>query len=119
MKSTFTLFLILLLSAFTMQLSSKTMLQSYTTPLYNPTFDIKIFPNPTTDWLNIELIDPLTEGQQVEMSIMNVIGSIITEQVIEFSNKQYKHHVGDLHPGMYLLVLETNGKKSVKKFKVN
>lgn len=75
------------------------------------TTNVKVFPNPTADVLNIEL----GENEQLEKLIIRDVNSAIVK-VIE--TKQLRLSVNDLSAGNYFLTVETNVSKSVIPFTV-
>jgi hypothetical protein len=75
------------------------------------TTNVKIFPNPTTDVLNIELGD----NEQLERLVIRDVNSSIV-RIIE--TNETRLNVNELSAGNYFLTVETNVSKSVVPFTV-
>lgn len=96
----------------------------YNNPISNP-ISIGIYPNPASDFINIEL--NLIDFKEINVSIMDLSGRII---YIANQNSITKHNKqefsldlnsvlrGTLSPGLYLLKVETNGDIAIGKFEV-
>ncbi len=76
------------------------------TPLSNI---IKVYPNPVTDFLNIDLSS--MEYRNVEISIVNTAGMFISSTQYDLDNEfgTISFTIADLKPGMYLLRVVGNG----------
>jgi len=74
---------------------------------------VNIFPNPTSDKLNIELLDNVNISN---IEIINIQGSLIKSQSI--TNNQHTIDVSDLSAGIYFCVFKTNeGTQTLKLIK--
>lgn len=62
---------------------------------------IKVFPNPTSNLLNIDIPDFLIK--ESEISIYNLRGQLVKQ----YSNNEPSISVADLHAGLYFLLLKT------------
>ena len=78
-------------------------------------FEIKVFPNPTTNFINIQFIG---NNEQVKISLYNTIGAIVKE----VTNKKYsalKHtlhvDVKNLPKGNYFVHYQSKGISKTKK----
>ncbi|MCF7559175.1 T9SS type A sorting domain-containing protein [Sabulilitoribacter multivorans] len=71
---------------------------------------ISLFPNPTTDEINLNI--PQEFGNSIKYSIKNMLGQSITNGTL-LSNKI---DVSTLQTGMYFIELNTGDKKGTKKF---
>lgn len=78
--------------------------------------DIRIYPNPAQDILNVSL--SLTQQEQVSFTICNVLGqqlSVANTVNMEEGNQLQKLSISNLIPGVYLLTVKT--KNFQKQFK--
>src|SRR5690606_7513161 len=75
--------------------------------------DLKIYPNPSRETLNIEVDNALIQ----EITVSNVLGQTIS---VDKVNHQSKHQlsVSGLSSGMYTLKLITNKGHLIRKFEV-
>lgn len=73
---------------------------------------IDIYPNPTTDYLNIQLAG--TElNSEVSFHLHNIIGNEVKVEFEKMGDNKYRINVETLSPGYYLLAIkETNTKFS-------
>ncbi len=71
-----------------------------------PRSDIKLFPNPATDYLIIELKDQ--KMTSVEFELNNIIGNIFSLRSEKIEGNRYKFYVKDLSPGYYFLTVKDN-----------
>ncbi|GEM_PF-6407640 len=70
---------------------------------------LKIYPNPATDFIQIAGLD---ENSTSNVSIRDLRGRLLLQSVIQPAEKM---DVSNLHPGIYLLQLESDGKfKTIK-----
>jgi hypothetical protein len=67
---------------------------------------ITIAPNPSTEYVNIQF----TGTEQLQMKMVDALGNVITREVLS-SNR--KINVSDLNSGIYFLVFEASGSKSI------
>lgn len=74
-----------------------------------------IYPNPTTDYLNLDL--PLETGKPVEISIYNLSGSLLFQQKFEYSGFTEKIELPEgVKHGVFLLQISMDGNIYTKKF---
>lgn len=71
-----------------------------------PRSDAKIFPNPATDYLTIELKDQNMTSVEFEMN--NIIGNVISLRSEKLEGNRYKFYVKDLPAGYYFLTVKDN-----------
>jgi cephalosporin-C deacetylase-like acetyl esterase len=77
--------------------------------------DIRVYPNPTNDFLNVEL--NLPEGINPRVQVLNALGQALpTFDNLSggFSNMQLS--LASLDPGLYFISLQYGGKRVVKSF---
>ncbi len=73
----------------------------------NPLNSIKVFPNPTTEILNFEnLLAPIDT-----MYLFDTTGTLVKS----FSNISNQLTISEVNPGIYFLVIEQDGSKTVKR----
>ncbi len=73
---------------------------------------LKLFPNPTTDFLFVENVSDITSG--VEVLIYNQQGKKLNREVLKAGERQKSIDVSSLAKGSYIAVVKTkNGKQSV------
>ncbi len=68
-----------------------------------------LYPNPTTDFLNITLSNPETFEKTLVNPILilhNIIGNTIDIKPQKIDNYHYRFNVSDLAPGYYLLAIQ-------------
>ncbi|TPG41564.1 T9SS type A sorting domain-containing protein [Flavobacterium pectinovorum] len=73
-------------------------------------YDIKIFPNPTTDFINIHL----EESDNTKVSVIDVLGSPIIKE--NFVGNDFSLNVMNLNKNVYFIKIERGEKVLVKKF---
>ncbi|RKR08774.1 putative secreted protein (Por secretion system target) [Flavobacterium sp. 90] len=71
---------------------------------------IKIFPNPTTDFINVHL----EESNDTKVSIIDALGSVILKE--NFVGNDFSVNVMNLNKNVYFIKLENGEKTQVKKF---
>lgn len=72
--------------------------------------DIKIFPNPTTDFINIHL----EESDNTKVSVIDILGSSIIKE--NFVGNDFSLNVMNLNKNVYFIKIERGEKVLVKKF---
>jgi hypothetical protein len=87
-------------------------------PEYKPeAAEIKIFPNPASDWLTIDF-----KGSDLEnpvLYIYNQYGAVMDSQVVAIIHGSVRINIEKLSPGLYLgKLLAENGQNLVFKFLV-
>ena len=81
---------------------------------------IDLYPNPTTDFLNITLVNLATFDKAVvnpTLILYNIIGNTIDMKPQKTDNYHYRFNVSDLAPGYYLLAVKDPQAKFNKTFK--
>ena len=76
-------------------------------------FDSKVFPNPATEATSLEIKSP-TKQEQVVIALYDMSGSYIQsihEGELERGTHTYPINLIDLQPGIYLVVINSNGYK--------
>lgn len=71
---------------------------------------IKIYPNPTTDFINVHL----EESNDTKVSIIDALGSVIFKE--NFVGNDFSVNVMNLNKNVYFIKLENGEKTQVKKF---
>lgn len=66
--------------------------------------EVRLFPNPTIDYLEVEINNPTIE--HANFTVHNIIGNVINVEVVELSDNQYRLKVEGLAPGYYLLAIK-------------
>lgn len=75
-------------------------------PLNKEEIHITVAPNPSTEYVNIQF----TGVEQLQLKMVDALGNVITRELLT-SNR--KINVSDLNSGIYFLVFETAGSKSI------
>ena len=79
-----------------------------------------VYPNPSNSIVNIKFA--LTEDENSNLNIVDYTGrevqSIVKNEVITAGEHQYQTDISNLSAGMYIAILETNGKRTMQKFVV-
>jgi hypothetical protein len=65
---------------------------------------IELYPNPTSDFLNVTV--KKQDLEKVEFEMYNIIGNSLNIEIEEVSSHSYKINVKDFNPGYYLLVVK-------------
>ena len=84
---------------------------------FNSDFQVSFFPNPTNEFLNINLGS--LNDLSYEISIIDVNGKVVFEKSVTNANQIEKISLGLLEKGMYLAVLKTKSQKISKKIVIN
>ena len=71
-----------------------------------PRSDVKIFPNPATDYLTVELKNEYMTSVTFELN--NIIGNIFTLRSEKIEGNRYRFYIKDLSPGYYFLTIKDN-----------
>jgi hypothetical protein len=76
-------------------------------------FSISIYPNPATDYLNIELFNPITSESPLEITILSASGELIDYQFYNTIMDRYSKiiDVSTLNKGLYMVIVQ-HGKVS-------
>jgi hypothetical protein len=65
--------------------------------------EVRLFPNPATEYLVVEIRDPKLD--QVSFELNNIIGSLYDLRAERLADNRYKIYVKDLPPGYYFLTI--------------
>ncbi|WP_395076061.1 M28 family peptidase [Flavobacterium sp.] len=84
---------------------------------FNSGYQVSFFPNPTSEFLNINL--GTLNDNYYEISLIDINGKVAVEKSIINPDQIEKINVGLLEKGMYLVVLKTKNKKITKKIVIN
>jgi len=76
---------------------------------------ISIYPNPSTEIVNIEIIN--SELFNTEFIVHNIIGNKMNVRVVKRENNLYSLHVKDLPPGYYLVSIKDRDVNFSKTYK--
>lgn len=79
---------------------------------------LQTYPNPTTDFLNIEL--EVNERQIVEIQLINIVGSVLQEKQIEMytGTNNITWDVSRLYSGVYYLSVQVGDEILARKIRV-
>ena len=80
---------------------------------FNQDFQVSFFPNPTRDFINIDL-GILTE-KEYQFSLIDINGKVVLEKTITNPNQLEKINITSLTKGLYLAILNAGEKKISKK----
>ena len=80
---------------------------------FNQDFQVSFFPNPTKDFININL-GLLTE-KEYQFSVIDINGKVVLEKTITNPNQIEKININSLTKGLYLVTLNAGEKKISKK----
>ncbi|MBL3658906.1 T9SS type A sorting domain-containing protein [Fulvivirga sediminis] len=69
----------------------------------NTTNIVKLFPNPTIDYLNIKIEN--SELKHATFTVHNIIGNVVEVKVEEVEENRYRVKVDNLSPGYYFLAI--------------
>jgi Secretion system C-terminal sorting domain len=75
-------------------------------PILKEELSITVAPNPSTEYVNIQF----SGADQLHLKMVDALGNVITREVLT-SNR--KINVSDLNSGVYFLVFEASGAKSI------
>jgi len=78
---------------------------------------IAVFPNPTTDWINLDM--SFDEIQKVQTSLFDVDGKLIWTKEVSGQVFSEKYSFATLPAGSYFLHFLFNGKSYSKAFQIN
>jgi hypothetical protein len=70
----------------------------------NEKFTVKLFPNPATEYLNVEIKNGLPG--ETHFTLYNIIGNPVKLELEKIDDKEYRINVKDIPPGYYLLALK-------------
>ena len=72
------------------------------------TVAFNIYPNPASDMVNLNYDFPL-EVKVAEVKIMNVLGSVVSEQNIDTRSNQASIDISNINDGIYFYTILING----------
>ena len=75
-------------------------------PVVKEELNITVAPNPSTEYVNISF----TGAEQMQLKMMDALGNVISKEVLTGNRKL---NVSDLNSGVYFLVFEAPGSKSI------
>lgn len=82
--------------------------------------ELMVYPNPSNSIVNLKFA--LKEDENSNLYIVDYTGrevqSIVKNEVITAGEHQYQTDISNLSAGMYIAILETNGKRTMQKFVV-
>ena len=82
---------------------------------FSADFKVSVYPNPTAEWLNVEAPDaPTAFG----LELFDVTGKPLQFLPVEPQGERRTVDLSGLTPGMYLLRLRTEDRKTIKTFKI-
>ena len=71
--------------------------------------DIKVFPNPAPEYVNIQLGS--LHAKDVRLSVLNVIGSELNPEVETINDHEMRVRVKEMAPGYYFLTVKDENSK--------
>ncbi len=77
--------------------------------------DLHIFPNPTTDFITIQISEVFESSEVSEIKIFNMLGECVISESIHPMTASHRMNIEKLSAGVYLLRIGDNVKKFVKK----
>ena len=85
---------------------------------YNGIEDLTIYPNPATNYVNVEFSIP--QSQKVTFQLMDLTGKMLKNADLEgvAGTNQYKFDIHGVSKGLYLMEIVTDSGKSVRKITV-
>lgn len=85
---------------------------------YNGLEDLNVYPNPASSYVNIDFT--LAEAEMISMKLMDMTGKVLKQDVLEgvIGANQQRLDVQGVAKGLYLLELQTQNGKSVRKITV-
>ena len=85
---------------------------------YNGLEDLTVYPNPTTDYVNVEF--SLQEAENVTFQLMDLTGKMLKQTSMDgiAGTNQFRFDIQGVSQGLYLLEIVTDSGKSVRKISV-
>ena len=85
---------------------------------YNGLEDLTVYPNPATDFVNVEF--SLQEAENVTFQLMDLTGKVLKNADLEgiAGTNQFKFDIHGVSKGLYLMEIVTDNGKSVRKITV-
>ncbi len=66
--------------------------------------EVKIFPNPSTDYLEVKIVNSTLEN--ASFTVHNIIGNVVNTEIEPIGENEFRIRVKDLAPGYYLLAIK-------------
>ncbi len=76
--------------------------------------NLKIYPNPVKDILNLNFKEPF--GDQVQIKLMSVTGQIVFQQLNDRNISEMKLNIGHLPTGIYFLYFKNSNIRKIVKY---
>ncbi len=85
---------------------------------YNGLDDLNVYPNPATNYVNIDF--SLAEAEKITMKLMDMTGKVLKQDAVEgiAGANQQRMDIHGMAKGLYLLEISTPNGKSVRKITV-
>ena len=85
---------------------------------YNGIEDLMVYPNPATDYVNIEFSVP--QAEKITFQLMDLTGKILKQSKLDgvAGTNQYRFDIQGVSKGLYLMEIATDSGKSVRKITV-
>ena len=85
---------------------------------YNGVEDLIVYPNPATDYVNVEFTIP--QSERITFRLMDLTGKMLKNATLDgvAGSNQYKFDIHGVSKGLYLLEIVTDNGKSVRKITV-
>jgi hypothetical protein len=83
------------------------------------TINLKVFPNPAVNKIQISVDGLKMDNQKGNLSITNLAGTVVRNMPVVFSGKTLEADVSSLSAGMYIVNIVTDNFKSTEKFLKN
>ena len=90
--------------------------QTQELPLDSPGYQINSWPNPTSDVLNLRLVNFEPSLQIQEIEVLDIYGRMVLKQPIKETNQTLQIHVENLVPGTYVWILKGKNYRSTGRF---
>ena len=76
---------------------------------------IKLFPNPASNYLNLQLRQ-LAANAEIKVSLYNVLGQEIKHEQVKYNGQGFGLNLTDLTAGVYVIKVEAQGKVFTRNF---
>jgi hypothetical protein len=82
----------------------------------NSNFSFITFPNPANEFLKIALSQHFNEVDQIEVTIQDILGKAVhIQRTVSKSGNHFELNTADLQKGLYLLVVQVQDNRSVRR----
>ncbi|MCD6062618.1 MAG: repeat protein [Flavipsychrobacter sp.] len=78
------------------------------------TLDIKLYPNPATDILNIDIVRHGSKGNDIQIHILSTLGQRLITKTIPAGQTQLQLSTSDLPSGVYYCIVQSGDARSVQ-----